>query len=70
MGEIMTNELKYLALAAAWNAVIWIPDILNMISVRGLKEAVGYPDNPAPILVADAAGIANDATAAPAAVFF
>ncbi|WP_405232847.1 MAPEG family protein [Lentisalinibacter salinarum] len=91
----MTTELKYLALAAAWNAVIWIPYILNMISVRGLKEAVGYPDNPAPmaawaerlkaahynavenlvlfaavILVADAAGIANDATAASAVVFF
>lgn len=91
----MTTELKYLALAAGWNAVIWIPYILNMISVRGLKEAVGYPDNPAPmaawaerlkaahynavenlvlfaavILVADAAGIANDATAASAAVFF
>lgn len=91
----MTTELKYLALAAAWNAVIWIPYILNMISVRGLKEAVGYPDNPAPmaawaerlkaahynavenlvlfaavILVADAAGIVNDATAASAVVFF
>jgi uncharacterized MAPEG superfamily protein len=45
----MNTELKYLALAAAWNAVIWIPYILNTISVRGLKAAVGYPENPAPI---------------------
>ncbi len=45
----MTTELKYLALAAAWNAVIWIPYILNMISVRGLRDAVGYPEQPAPM---------------------
>ncbi len=45
----MSTELKYLALAAAWNAVIWIPYILNMISVRGLKDAVSYPDNPPPM---------------------
>ena len=45
----MTPELKYLALAAAWNAVIWIPYILNMIAVRGLKDAVGYPENPLPM---------------------
>ncbi|NNF60644.1 MAG: MAPEG family protein [Gammaproteobacteria bacterium] len=45
----MTPELKYLALAAAWNAVIWLPYILNMISVRGLKDAVSYPENPPPL---------------------
>jgi uncharacterized MAPEG superfamily protein len=91
----MTTELKYLALTAAWNAVIWIPYILNLISVRGLRDAVGYPDQPAPmaawaqrlkaahynavenlvlfatvILVAHAAGLTNEATAASAATFF
>ena len=45
----MTTELTYLTLAAAWNAVMWIPYILNLISVRGLKDAVGYPDNPPPM---------------------
>ncbi|MDH3645458.1 MAG: MAPEG family protein [Gammaproteobacteria bacterium] len=45
----MTVELKYLTLAAAWNAIIWIPYILNVISVRGVKDAVGYPANPKPM---------------------
>lgn len=45
----MTTELKYLALAAAWNALMWVPYILNMISVRGLKDAVGYPQDPKPM---------------------
>lgn len=45
----MTTELKYLVMAAAWNAVIWVPYILNMIAVRGVKDAVGYPANPAPM---------------------
>ncbi len=45
----MTPELKYLTLAALWNAVIWVPYILNLISVRGLKDAVGYPADPAPM---------------------
>ena len=92
---MMTVELKYLALAAAWNAVIWIPYILNMIAVRGLADAVGYPDDPPPmagwaqrlkaahynavenlvlfasvILVAHAADLANEATAASAATYF
>lgn len=45
----MTVELEYLALAAVWNAVIWIPYILNMIKVRGLVDAVGYPKDPVPM---------------------
>lgn len=45
----MTTELTYLALAAALNAIIWIPYILNMISVRGIADAVGYPDDPKPM---------------------
>ncbi len=45
----MTVELQYLTLAALWNAIVWIPYILNMISVRGLANAVGYPENPEPM---------------------
>lgn len=30
-------------------AVLWIPYILNMIAVRGLTDAVGYPENPKPL---------------------
>ena len=45
----MTAELKYLALVAAFTAVMWIPYILNMTMVRGLLDAVGYPENPKPL---------------------
>lgn len=45
----MTVELKYLALVATFTALIWIPYILNMIMVRGLADAVGYPQNPKPM---------------------
>lgn len=45
----MTTELTYLALAAALNAVIWIPYILNTIAVRGVTDAVGYPSDPEPL---------------------
>ena len=45
----MTVELKYLALAAAWNAFMWLPYILNTIQVRGMSAAVGYPESPPPL---------------------
>jgi uncharacterized MAPEG superfamily protein len=45
----MTVELKYLAWVTALTSVIWIPYILNMIMVRGLVDAVGYPANPKPL---------------------
>lgn len=44
----MTIELKYLAMVAALTAVLWVPYILNRLAVRGLMDAVGYPDNPKP----------------------
>jgi uncharacterized MAPEG superfamily protein len=44
----MTVELKYLALVAVFTAVMWIPYILNVIMVRGVMDAVGYPENPKP----------------------
>ena len=45
----MTIELKYLALVATLTALIWIPYILNTIMVRGVLDAVGYPENPKPM---------------------
>ncbi|HUG03978.1 MAG TPA: MAPEG family protein [Steroidobacteraceae bacterium] len=44
----MTLELHYLVLVTALTAVLWVPYILNRIAVRGLVEAVGYPENPKP----------------------
>jgi len=45
----MSVELKYLALVSVFTAVMWIPYILNVIMVRGVMDAVGYPENPKPI---------------------
>jgi uncharacterized MAPEG superfamily protein len=45
----MTSELMSLAWVAALHLVMWVPYILNAIAVRGLVEAVGYPESPAPL---------------------
>jgi len=45
----MSPELKYLALVSVLTGLLWVPYILNAILVRGLVEAVGYPDNPRPL---------------------
>ena len=45
----MTSELLSLTWVTVLTALLWIPYILNSISVRGLANAVGYPDNPAPL---------------------
>ncbi len=45
----MTAELTYLTWVTAFTALMWIPYILNMITVRGVLEAVGYPANPKPM---------------------
>ena len=45
----MTTELMYLALVSTLTALMWMPYVLNMILVRGLIDAVGYPDDPAPL---------------------
>lgn len=42
-------ELAYLAYVAVFTALMWIPYIVNMIQVRGLKDAIGYPEHPAPL---------------------
>ena len=44
----MTLELKYLVAITLLTALLWIPYILNRLAVRGLKDAVGYPENPKP----------------------
>ena len=45
----MTSELMSLTWVTALTAVMWVPYILNMIAVRGLKDALGYPENPPPL---------------------
>ena len=45
----MTSELISLTWVTTLTAVMWMPYILNMIAVRGLVNAVGYPDDPAPL---------------------
>src|SRR5262249_33198460 len=45
----MSVELKYLALVSVFTALIWIPYILNRIMVRGLLDAVVYPEHPKPV---------------------
>lgn len=42
----MTHELMSLTWVAALTAVLWVPYILNTLMVRGIVEAVGYPDDP------------------------
>lgn len=44
----MKTELFYPALVTALTGVLWVPYILDRIAVRGLMDAVGYPDNPKP----------------------
>jgi len=45
----MTSELSSLIWVVALSAVMWIPYILNTIMVRGLVNAMGYPDDPQPL---------------------
>jgi len=45
----MNTQLLYLTYVTLFTAVMWIPYILNLIIVRGVVEAVGYPQNPKPI---------------------
>jgi uncharacterized MAPEG superfamily protein len=44
----MKSELFYLALVTALTGLLWIPYILDRLMVRGLTDAVGYPENPKP----------------------
>jgi uncharacterized MAPEG superfamily protein len=44
----MKTELFYLALVTAFTGLLWIPYIIDRTMVRGLIDAVGYPENPKP----------------------
>src|SRR5271166_6128033 len=48
-GNAMALELKYLTWVTVMTALLWVPYILNEIMVRGLVDAVGYPQNPKPL---------------------
>lgn len=45
----MTSELMSLTAVAVLTAVLWMPYILNTIAVRGIVDAVGYPEDPKPL---------------------
>lgn len=45
----MTPELKYLTCVSLFTALLWVPYILNTIAVRGVLDAVSYPEHPKPI---------------------
>lgn len=43
----MTSELTYLTAITLFTALIWIPKILHVVTSRGIKDAFGYPQEPA-----------------------
>lgn len=45
----MSTELFILSVTTLFTALMWMPYTLNMISIRGLADAVGYPANPKPL---------------------
>lgn len=44
----MKPELFYLTCVTALTGLLWIPYVLDRIMVRGVMDAVGYPENPKP----------------------
>ena len=42
----MKTELLYLAWVTVLTGLLWVPYILDRVAVRGLQDAVGYPQNP------------------------
>ena len=45
----MTSELMSLVWVTVLTALLWVPYILNTITVRGLMNAIGYPEDPKPV---------------------
>ena len=45
----MSSELMSLTAVTVFTAVLWMPYILNLIAVRGIMDAVGYPEDPDPL---------------------
>lgn len=44
----MNTALLYLTYVTAFTGLLWVPYVLDRIAVRGLLDAVGYPQNPKP----------------------
>lgn len=44
----MKTELLYLTLVTVLTGLLWVPYIIDRAAVRGLIDAVGYPENPKP----------------------
>src|SRR5450755_2888862 len=44
----MKPELMYLVWVTIFTGVLWIPYVLDRVTVRGLADTVGYPENPKP----------------------
>jgi uncharacterized MAPEG superfamily protein len=44
----MKTELLYLTLVTVLTGLLWVPYILDRLAVRGLADAVGYPEDPKP----------------------
>jgi len=42
----MTTELICLTLITLFTALMWLPYMLNIVGVRGVSDALGYPSNP------------------------
>src|SRR5262245_57602631 len=43
----MTTELTYLALVTTFSGLLWMPYILNRVTVgKGVLHEIGYPDEP------------------------
>ena len=45
----MSAELSFLTYTIILTIFLWVPYILNLISVGGVINAVSYPENPAPL---------------------
>jgi uncharacterized MAPEG superfamily protein len=45
----MSAELNTLVWVLVLQLLMWVPYILNTLMVRGLVDAMGYPENPKPL---------------------
>lgn len=45
----MKTEMMALVWVTIFTALLWIPYVLNRITVRGLADTVGYPERPKPL---------------------
>ncbi|HEX7046064.1 MAG TPA: MAPEG family protein [Gammaproteobacteria bacterium] len=45
----MKTEMTYLVWVTVFTGLLWIPYVLNRITVRGLVDTVGYPERPKPL---------------------